>query len=169
MRRGTVLLGPWGAVVGTVTSVALQSDAPLMHVRTLLAAAASYTASHQVRRISKKQRRADLAPAAMASEYQLQVRYSGFPSLVLNMGERGVFMCPPEPVTASPPVKDTGALWLWIQRVRGAGRVQVERPWLQAGCCPCVVEAADRVTIDCWYQRQCGAVGVDSSSAGGWG
>jgi hypothetical protein len=27
-------------------------------------------------------------------------------------------------------------------------------------------EAANRVTIDYWYKRQCGAVGVDSSSGG---
>ena len=25
-------------------------------------------------------------------------------------------------------------------------------------------EAANRVTVNCWYQRQCGAVGVDAST-----
>ena len=29
----------------------------------------------------------------------------------------------------------------------------VELPWA-AGSCPCVVEAANRVTSNCWYQRQ---------------
>jgi hypothetical protein len=31
---------------------------------------------------------------------------------------------------------------------------------LAAYSCPCVVEAANRVTSNCWYQRRCGAVGV---------
>jgi hypothetical protein len=34
----------------------------------------------------------------------------------------------------------------------------VELPWA-ADRCPCVLEAANRVTSDCWYQRRCGAVG----------
>jgi hypothetical protein len=41
----------------------------------------------------------------------------------------------------------------------------VELPWA-ADSCPWV-EVANRVTIDCWYQRQCGAVGVDSARWGG--
>jgi hypothetical protein len=49
----------------------------------------------------------------------------------------------------------------------------VELPWLRT--VPCLVEAANRVTINCWYQRQCGAVGVhlrwrrELSKAGGKG
>jgi hypothetical protein len=35
----------------------------------------------------------------------------------------------------------------------------VELPWA-ADSCPCVVEAANRVTSNCWYQRRRGAVGV---------
>jgi hypothetical protein len=38
----------------------------------------------------------------------------------------------------------------------------VELPWA-ADSCPCVVEAANRVTINCWYQRRRGAVGVHLS------
>jgi hypothetical protein len=38
-------------------------------------------------------------------------------------------------------------------------RTVVELPWA-ADSCPCVVEAANRVTSNCWYQRPCGAVGA---------
>jgi hypothetical protein len=40
----------------------------------------------------------------------------------------------------------------------------VELPFA-ADSCPCVREAANRVTIRCWYQRRCGAVGVHLSVA----
>jgi hypothetical protein len=42
----------------------------------------------------------------------------------------------------------------------------VELPWA-ADSCPCVVEAANRVTTNSWYQRHRGEVGVDSSTCGG--
>jgi hypothetical protein len=38
-------------------------------------------------------------------------------------------------------------------------RVTVVEATVVADCCPCV-EAASRVTVNCWNQRQCGAVGV---------
>jgi hypothetical protein len=41
----------------------------------------------------------------------------------------------------------------------------VELPFA-ADSCPCVVEAAHRVTISCWYPRQCGAVGVHPITTG---
>jgi hypothetical protein len=45
----------------------------------------------------------------------------------------------------------------------------VELPFA-ADRCPCVVEAANRVTGTCWYQRRCGAVGVHLkvASSGAW-
>jgi hypothetical protein len=39
------------------------------------------------------------------------------------------------------------------------------RASLAAGSCPCVVKAANRVISDCWYQRQCAAVGVHLRTA----
>jgi hypothetical protein len=36
----------------------------------------------------------------------------------------------------------------------------VELPWASCGQMSVRREAANRATINCWYQRRCGAVGV---------
>jgi hypothetical protein len=46
-----------------------------------------------------------------------------------------------------------------VKRLECSEQTVVERPWLRADCCPCVVEGVNRVTSNCW-QRRCGAVGV---------
>jgi hypothetical protein len=50
------------------------------------------------------------------------------------------------------------------ERMAGAMReMGFEGDWRGSSignCCPCLVEAANRVTINCWYPRWCGAVGV---------
>jgi hypothetical protein len=35
-----------------------------------------------------------------------------------------------------------------VRRVVSERETVVERPWLQADCCPCVAEGVNRVTID---------------------
>jgi hypothetical protein len=46
----------------------------------------------------------------------------------------------------------------------------VDLPWAACGLLFVRREAANRVTINCWYQRRCSAVGVYLRNAGwGWG
>jgi nicotinamide riboside kinase len=55
--------------------------------------------------------------------------------------------------------------WMLIER-------EVELPWA-ADSCRCAEKQRTRVTINCWYQRRCGKVGVQFRwgvvrSAGAW-
>ena len=59
-------------------------------------------------------------------------------------------LIPPSPDQTEEP-RSQNVNWM-LSECENRGRAS-----LAADSCPCVVEAANRVTSDCWYQRQCGA------------